>query len=570
MVSHLPADGNHYTVERYPNQRPNPGRLPLICGHVHHLWKTHGRQVNVGVDVWDWTLGHEHQVAELVERCQQCNCPDRPLTGISESGAPPLGRNRERLSQPLAPESPRDITALPRRSKASDGAGPDEPRRGSCMFTRPRPHRSMTTTALLVAALSLGLTTAAHATAPPAPPTDTRTGTDEILPFVAPSSPYARSGDAKVINQGASSRAATSAEPDCTMAKDATGPIQLCVTTTAPEAMPQAKAGGVTPNAIGDPLPDECFRSTGQWVADRHNACARVTNTLTITKITNGVPRETGSIVAQVYNWMYTTPYDAAWKHSVMIMPLIVTGEGKGWTIAGSAVQQCGTGCELISQDWFGGVASPRVVAGEGEAFFEDASLVPGSRGGLLVSSWSWRYTKAGVNSQPVYANSTAVRCDAELPGSTPPGCVVYDAMPEIVYSTATLPEFSSHVMRAQASGLPGASPTNSLSRTTDQAIQDANRNTACPSYLDRPDLKSCDEYPFASTYQGASLSFGGARTFDGCQIPPTGGPETGPNGYSRCMISATENNLAGSQLNSYLFVPQRVLDGDNFIVTFE
>lgn len=66
MFSHLPAHGDHYTDERYPNQRPTPGSLPLVCGHVHHAWTTLGRQVNVGVDRWNLTPVHEDVVADLI------------------------------------------------------------------------------------------------------------------------------------------------------------------------------------------------------------------------------------------------------------------------------------------------------------------------------------------------------------------------------------------------------------------------------------------------------------------------------------------------------------------------
>lgn len=66
MFAHLPAHGDHYTDERYPNQRPNPGRLPLVCGHVHHAWTTLGRQVNVGVDRWGYTPVHEDEVAQVL------------------------------------------------------------------------------------------------------------------------------------------------------------------------------------------------------------------------------------------------------------------------------------------------------------------------------------------------------------------------------------------------------------------------------------------------------------------------------------------------------------------------
>lgn len=66
MFAHLPAYGDHYTDERYPTQRPNPGQLPLVCGHVHHAWTTLGRQVNVGVDVWGYAPVHEDVVADLL------------------------------------------------------------------------------------------------------------------------------------------------------------------------------------------------------------------------------------------------------------------------------------------------------------------------------------------------------------------------------------------------------------------------------------------------------------------------------------------------------------------------
>lgn len=66
MFAHLPAHGDHYTDERYPDQRPTPGDLPLVCGHVHHAWTTLGRQVNVGVDRWGYAPVHEDTVAELL------------------------------------------------------------------------------------------------------------------------------------------------------------------------------------------------------------------------------------------------------------------------------------------------------------------------------------------------------------------------------------------------------------------------------------------------------------------------------------------------------------------------
>ena len=85
------------------------------------------------------------------------------------------------------------------------------------------------------------------------------------------------------------------------------------------------------------------------------------------------------------------------------------------------------------------------------------------------------------------------------------------------------------------------------------------------PASLVRPPGKSCDEYPFASTYEGAALSGGGPRTQSWCQVPLSGPPSTGPAGYSVCTINAAENSQAGSLLNSVLYSPYRVIDGDAF-----
>jgi hypothetical protein len=59
-----------------------------------------------------------------------------------------------------------------------------------------------------------------------------------------------------------------------------------------------------------------------------------------------------------------------------------------------------------------------------------------------------------------------------------------------------------------------------------------------------------------------------GARSSTG-QIATLPKGVTGP-GYSACMIDDAENKRAGSWLQSKLYVPSRVLDGDAYYVTIE
>ena len=64
MLHHMPyQDPDDH---RYPEYRPiNDGRI-LLHGHVHERWLVNGRQINVGVDVWDYEPVHEDQIMALM------------------------------------------------------------------------------------------------------------------------------------------------------------------------------------------------------------------------------------------------------------------------------------------------------------------------------------------------------------------------------------------------------------------------------------------------------------------------------------------------------------------------
>ena len=55
LLSHFPYEGDHSANDRHGDYRlPDRGKW-LIHGHVHEEWKVRGRQINVGVDAWDYT-----------------------------------------------------------------------------------------------------------------------------------------------------------------------------------------------------------------------------------------------------------------------------------------------------------------------------------------------------------------------------------------------------------------------------------------------------------------------------------------------------------------------------------
>jgi len=106
------------------------------------------------------------------------------------------------------------------------------------------------------------------------------------------------------------------------------------------------------------------------------------------------------------------------------------------------------------------------------------------------------------------------------------------------------------HVFQAEAAlpshwGNPNFGDSAALTRDMSQADQDANRAVACPSGQTPPG-QSCDEYPMASTHQGAAFS--------------------APGDWSIAFVTPGANDSQGGVLSSfYRFF--HVLDGDEFFV---
>jgi calcineurin-like phosphoesterase family protein len=54
-LCHMPYSEDERHKKRYEEYRPKDEGEWLLCGHIHQLWKVNGRQINVGVDVNNYT-----------------------------------------------------------------------------------------------------------------------------------------------------------------------------------------------------------------------------------------------------------------------------------------------------------------------------------------------------------------------------------------------------------------------------------------------------------------------------------------------------------------------------------
>lgn len=177
----------------------------------------------------------------------------------------------------------------------------------------------------------------------------------------------------------------------------------------------------------------------------------------------------------------------------------------------------------------------------------------------------TWFETRMGeseASALPMPNAPAVTRCDNASSGYTGKGCVVPSYFPTLSFSkSGKAAAVAVHIEKAQASGLLGkATP---LRRTTTTATISGNRSRACPSYLTIPSGYSCDEYPFASTTQGA-MNGGQVRIFSGCHLTTVAG--SGSLGYSRCLVPTTANSSQGGSMSAF-YRNQRILHDDQYYV---
>jgi len=321
-----------------------------------------------------------------------------------------------------------------------------------------------------------------------------------------------------------------------------------------------ASAPNTTLSAPIRPVPLWC--ELNQQIRKRFEQCTAYALTVTI----GSGSTVTGTSSQLVADYSYTSNSDVAVNDQLLVSATTIVGTAAGISVKAEPV------CLTCTGNAAGFTSGPMVIGQNYESVFEitPPQLAVGAQR-LTLHRWELFWTVPGYApyASPYNAFSNVVRCDNTLTGK-PPGCAYIQYNPTLSYSlTGPVAEVASHVQRAQISGLPGSGiyPSARLTRTTDPVLIAANRRVVCPPNVPvRPIGKTCDEYPFASTREGGSLSGGTVRTFSGCSIPGDPVNVTGPTGFSRCMVSGKQNSLAGSQLGSFYY-SQRVINYDEFIV---
>lgn len=311
------------------------------------------------------------------------------------------------------------------------------------------------------------------------------------------------------------------------------------------------QSDAVMARAIGP----KCFAYFTRWVSrTRYTACQLQRFTTTSWEIVDGVRTETGRAV-----WDAQYLLKSRWDDpdiAMYVRVILKKSSGLGELLTVNTQVLCRENCDNFSdipQEILSNPVSPK----SGWHKFHFMAIV--ATNGVatpkleyqMSSCLSYVCQKNPPTKIPAYH---VIRCDDKSYINTRnPGCIMRGYTPTLTMSLlGTAPETAAHIMIAQQElrghpGLRHSDGTGSplVRKYWPRGEPNLNRREMRRICRRTPGVGSCDEYAFASTYQGCY--------------------------YMKCdvlRIDLDDNREGGRQLNNRLYRPARVLDGDPYWVS--
>ena len=139
-----------------------------------------------------------------------------------------------------------------------------------------------------------------------------------------------------------------------------------------------------------------------------------------------------------------------------------------------------------------------------------------------ITTSYVLNVTQPGtipINENAPWSNPRQVRCDTTFASNTSTGCVIPTIRPVLTLPLSVYGAAAATYGWAENNLIDHwGADDNPLQRLADPNLQMANRTQTCGSGASRPFVTlpatvptdSCDEYPFAATYQGRAVASSG------------------------------------------------------------
>ncbi|MFF4188574.1 NucA/NucB deoxyribonuclease domain-containing protein [Streptomyces sp. NPDC001691] len=275
---------------------------------------------------------------------------------------------------------------------------------------------------------------------------------------------------------------------------------------------------------------------------NRFSECEWVTLRLKVIRIVNGVPQQVGTATFTARHTMTLHAKSADWEEKFQLSKATTTGDGKGITVSVTATAGNGTSAKTHY--------GPHLLdtGSGGSVTYTTAPMRKGRINGKTQTRYAFQYTKPGHVPGSTNYPSATWRCDNYYGTS---GCAMTD-QPTAV-SMVGIPWIDDGIRTLRARGGHYGDPNGGkpLHWMINTKQKNDNRRAVCGGRTAPPDMKRvgrtyCDEYPFASTYEG------------GTKLPASQRETT--------WVSPNENNTQGARITNWRR-PMHVMDHDAFYV---
>nr|WP_241670623.1 NucA/NucB deoxyribonuclease domain-containing protein [Streptomyces lavendulae] len=239
---------------------------------------------------------------------------------------------------------------------------------------------------------------------------------------------------------------------------------------------------------------------------NRYSECEWVSIHVDVIKVINGKPELEGTVDFDVKHQMTLKANSANWSEKFHVSKARTTGAGSGVAVSITAASAGGT--KATAHFPQGHVLSSS--AADGTVGYA-TSIAPKKINPKAKTTYAYTFTKPGYSPGRVTYTSAVFRCDNYY-GSTKTsraGCAIPDVPTGV--SMVGLARIDEGIRKLRASGGHYGDPNGGkpLHWMINKKQEDANRKAVCPTSAP-PDMKragrtSCDEYPFASSYEGGT-----------------------------------------------------------------
>ncbi|MFF2937941.1 NucA/NucB deoxyribonuclease domain-containing protein [Streptomyces mirabilis] len=286
------------------------------------------------------------------------------------------------------------------------------------------------------------------------------------------------------------------AAPSASAAAGPSGDGQLRVTIGQP---------GSRASALASPAANASC-TVNRITVNRFSECEWVTVHLDVVKVINGRPVIEGTADFSVKHQMTLKTNSANWSEKFTISKAATTGQGNGVAVKFSATSGGGTRATVHFQQ-----GHTLDSAASGSVDYKTAAIAPKKINPKAKTTYGYTFTKAGYSPGSVSYASAVYRCDNYY-GSTRAsraGCAIPEAPTGV--SMVGLARIDEGIRNLRSRGGHYGDPNGGkpLHWMINKTQEGRNRAAVCPrtapADMRRAGRTSCDEYPFASTYEGGT-----------------------------------------------------------------